>query len=145
MLEASQGILLVNSALMPQAQCRHLLGFMHDMESAPRTANPTQTPKVLHTTTVWMYSDVQGMPRQKDTVVETLEAANMSPVTAADLFIRAGDSDLPTSVSIEHVLMLEDEQADDKDAQAAAALELQDHLLKACNLDAPTMCATLAC
>lgn len=138
---------------MSQDDMGHLWrAFIHDTGSAAKTKDASKSDTFLNTSTFWLKVDVEHRATKCGSTVEALhKSIGSNLVNAADLIVLGGDSEVRTEVTVNRVLGLDDsdnevDNAGVQDSSATATkteatLELRQHLLQACKLQAPTMYA----
>ena len=138
---------------MSQDDLGHLWrAFIHETGSVAKMKDAAKSDTFLNTSTFWLKVDVEHRATKCGSTVEALhKAIGSNLVNAADLIVLGGDSDVRTEVTVDRVLSLADwdeelDTAGSQDAAAAAekaqaTLDLRQHLLQACKLQAPTMYA----
>lgn len=141
---------------MSNGNLEHLWrAFIHDTDTAAKTKDASHSGMFANTTTCWLKVNIDDPAGKWSSTLEACtKSIGSNLVNTVDLIILAGDSEVSAAASADAVLGLglgdEDDElgyANNEEDRAAArdsaSLELRKHLLKACNLQSPTMYAAL--
>jgi hypothetical protein len=151
---ASQDIALISIAQATQSQRTQICNYVADTHSVPKGAKAAVQPmRIPNTATCWFVYDSQEALKPSESSLESITASFGAPfLTGADLALAVGDTNVNSEALLDDVLRLHDATmhvtttSEEIEASLAmqAATEIRMHLLRACSIEPPTMCATCA-
>lgn len=143
LIEGSQGIVIMEVASMAKANLQKVHCYTRDCSSAPKNKAFVSAPHMPNTATCWAVADTESVASSHGaTDVERLETSIGGLVLPHfDLLLAAADKVGDEDSAISCALGIMDHEVPHRTAAAKATAQLQNHLLRACAMDAPAMYA----